>query len=177
MMQSNGLLLPPLPADGYVQTFTSTASRGRMLLAMLIAIVESFGQFWSGSRLGNGSVRVIKLAVGLGRMAPVSRSIAPASTVPGAMVDAVGWPQRSKRALLHVYAYGEPTTCMTAFGFPPGFWIRAQTAKLIRPSPSASNSAHASPVAPVPVQSSVESQLHNSLYRFGSESSRPSCVR
>ncbi len=45
MMQSNGLLLPPLPADGYVQTLIRSAPDGRMLFAMLIAIVESFGQF------------------------------------------------------------------------------------------------------------------------------------
>src|SRR4051812_21721331 len=44
-MQSNGLLFPPLPADGYEHTLISSAPAGRKLLAMLTAMVESFGKF------------------------------------------------------------------------------------------------------------------------------------
>ena len=47
VMQSNGLLLPPLPADGYEQTFTRSAPAGRIPpesdFLMSTSSVESFG--------------------------------------------------------------------------------------------------------------------------------------
>ena len=42
-MQSNGLLLPPLPAEGYAHTFTRAAPDGKMSLLMTTPSVESSG--------------------------------------------------------------------------------------------------------------------------------------
>src|SRR5206468_1883137 len=54
-MQSNGLLFPPLPADGYEHRFTSFAPAGSALLLMTMRNVELF------LPAVNGSVGVIKL--------------------------------------------------------------------------------------------------------------------
>ena len=53
--------------------------------------------------------------------------------------------------------------CATIAGFAPGLWICPQTTKLMFPSPSVSNSAHASPVWPVLLDASSAVTISNVL--------------
>ena len=98
-MQSNGLLLPPFPADGYEHTFTSTPPLSR-ILGMLTWSVTSFGE--SEPAGAKGSVSVIRFPF---RSVPPD-PIVPA-VIPGAMIGADGWLQRSFFASSHEKNKGE----------------------------------------------------------------------
>src|SRR5512139_501354 len=107
-------------------------------------MVESFGQVWSGIRLGKGSVSVTRFAGGLAaRLAKSPDWIS--DDVKGS--GPLGCVQRSGFASLQVTASGEIDVCITTVVFPLGtFWISAQIAKLMLVSPSVSKRAHALPV-------------------------------
>src|SRR4051794_35511128 len=111
---------------------------------MLIPIVESFGQFWSGFRFGNGSLVVIRLSVE-SPIAPEIGLTEPVVTAPAVIVFGDGFVQRSFLASLQSKAYGDPETWVTLVVLAFVFSTRAQTTKFTLPSPSLSNSAQASP--------------------------------
>ena len=182
-MQSNGLLLPPLPADGYEQTLASFAPARTRCVLLIDRSIDGrvVGPVLVAPTFANGSVSVMRLLGPAGERSEADRPTVPAGDLSRCVVY---WSDPGLRAaiVLRVAAveqmYGDGPSSRRGFGASTGLASgildreRRRRSRCPRPRRSCRRARTRRPSARS-VQALIESQLQKMRMLGFADVSRP----